>query len=262
MKKIVLYIKIVCLFLVLALTGCSATSFNDAQRERNGEAQSDFVKAAQLNIQLGLAYLDQDQVSRAKLKLNRAMKLAPELPEAHYGMAFYFDKVGEVEAAKKAYKHAIALHPKGGIEHNNYGTFLYRQKEYRAAEKEFLKALKDPEYTNAAQAFENAGLCVLEIPDQARAIQYFKSALSHDPKCFKALLELAYIEYFNKNVETAMHYYSQYTQIAGATSRSLWLGITLARHFDDKNKASSDLLVLKDRFPFSKEYKDLIKHES
>lgn len=257
MKKIGFYINILFLLLVLVLTGCSSRPFNALETD----AQSDLTKAAQLNIKLGLAYLEQGQVSRAKSKFNRAMKLAPQLSEAHYGMAFYFDRVGEIEAARKAYKQSITLNPNGGIEHNNYGAFLCRQKEYRASEKEFLKALKDPEYTNAAQALENAGLCVLEIPDEVNAVQYFKSALSHDPKLPNALIELAYIQYLHNDFETAMNYYLQYNQIADPIPRSLWLGIKLAQRTGDKNKVSSDLLLLKDRFPHSKEYKDLLKNE-
>lgn len=223
------------------------------------QSEPNLEKAAQLNVRLGLTYLEQKQMSRAKLKLNRAMKLAPYLSEVHYGMAFYFEEVGEIEAARHAYQRSITLNPQGGIEHNNYGAFLCRHQEYRASEREFLQALQDPNYLNAAEALENAGLCVLDIPDEPKAIEYFKKALKHDAKRYNALLELAYIYYSKKEFESAATYYAQYNLIAQPTARSLWLSIQLSKHFKDNNKFSSNLLLLKDRFPYSKEYKELQK---
>lgn len=241
-----------------ALTGCADQLKKEAPKNANF-ADPNPVKAAKLNVRLGLTYLDQNQMSRAKMKLNRAMKLAPQLSEVHYGMAFYFEQVGEIEAARKAYQHSIVLNPHGGVEHNNYGGFLCRHQEYRASEKEFLEALRDPNYLNAAEALENAGLCVLEIPDEANATEYFKRALKHDPKRYHSLIELAYLSYLKQDFATASQYYSQYDYIAEPTARSLWLSIQLARHSGDKNKVSSDILLLKARFPHSKEYKEIIQ---
>lgn len=242
---------------VITLNGC--VEHVPPKEVAKNAPELNLEKAAQLNVSLGLTYLKQNEMTRAKLKLNRAMKLAPQLPEVHYGMAFYFEQVGEVDAARKAYQRSIALNPKGGIEHNNYGTFLCKHHEYRASEKEFLQALTDPNYLNSAEALENAGLCVLEIPDEANATEYFKRALQHDSKRYNALIELAYISYQHKDFQSASMYCAQYELIAEPTARSLWLSIQLATHLEDKNKVSSDRLLLKDRFPNSKEYKDIIE---
>ena len=70
--------------LLACLIGCadypnkSNLYARDFQQENN--PQLDWVKAAQLNVNLGLAYLKQGQTSRAKTKLNRAMKIAHESP--------------------------------------------------------------------------------------------------------------------------------------------------------------------------------------
>jgi type IV pilus assembly protein PilF len=144
-------------------------------------------------------------------------------------MAFYYERIGEIEAARQAYQRAIALNPVGGIEHNNYGVFLCKQQEYRYSEKEFLQAISDPNYLNAAEALENAGLCVLAIPDEDKAMKYFKRALAHDLKRPHALIELAYLYYQKKDRETALHYYERYQKIAEPTERSKWLGRQLEK---------------------------------
>ena len=121
----------------------------------------DYDKAARINVELGLNYLKQGQIARAKAKFTRAKKLAPHLPEVHYSVAYFQEQVGEIMEAEKSYQKAISLRPKGGNEHNNYGVFLCRQQQFKKAEKEFLKAIEDQTYPNTAEALENAGLCVL-----------------------------------------------------------------------------------------------------
>lgn len=194
------------------------------------ESKPDKDKAAKLNIELGLTYLKEGQVSRAKAKLNRALVLAPHLSEVHYTLGYFFEQIGEVATAKQSYLKAIAIHPTGGIEHNNYGAFLCRQKHYHEAEKEFLKAVADWQYTDTAQAFENAGMCLLQIPDKEKARLYFEKALRHDPKSPNALLELAQISLERREFKQAKQYLLQYQSIFPANSQSLLLEKKLYLH--------------------------------
>ena len=67
---------------------------------------------------------------------------------------------------------------------------MCRQGDYAKAETYFLKAVKDPHYVNTGSAYENAGLCVLAIPDKEKAKIYFKTALDQDPSRRESLYEL------------------------------------------------------------------------
>lgn len=258
MKKIEFYTKyihtVVGLWL-LSLASCAPTTDPNPKQDINPEFN--LQRAAQLNVKLGFAYLQDEQLNRAKTKFNRALRLDPNLPEVHYGLGFYFERVGEIDSARQAYQKAIALNPNGGKEHNNYGAFLCRQQEYRASEKEFMQALRDPNYLNVAEALENAGLCVLPIPDEPKAIEYFKRALSHDAKRPHALIELAYIHYAKNDFEGAQQYYKQYTKIQEPTARSMWLGIQLAHRADNHAEVSTQVEQLKKQFPLSKEYQEV-----
>ncbi len=209
----------------------------------------DYQKAAKFNIELGLNYLKQDQIARAKSKLTRARTLAPHLPEVHYSYAYLLERVGEIENAEKSYRKAISLHSKGGNEHNNYGAFLCRQHSYKQAEKEFLIAIADPDYMNTGEAFENAGLCVMQIPDVAKATEYFEKALRYDPNRPNALIELAIFYYNNQKLARAQEYYSRFVQLSHPTARSLLLGIELAKNEGDKNKEASYRLLLNAQYP-------------
>lgn len=143
---------------------------------------------------LGLHYLQQQELPLAKAKLLRAQALAPHLSEVHGAYASFLEQVGETKAAEAAYLKAIRLQSQNSQAHNNYGVFLCRQKRYAQAEKEFLKAIRDPKYPHTAQVYENAGLCVLQIPNREKAIGYLKKALQHDPHRSLAFLTLAKLQ--------------------------------------------------------------------
>ncbi len=244
---------------ICLVAACSSTNEKKDLAENTAQAPSmydlpesvDYSKAAKLNVELGLNYLKQEQVARAKSKLLRAKTLAPNLPEVHYAYGYFLEYVGEIPAAEKAYQKAVSLNPKGGNEHNNLGAFLCRQHQYRKAEKEFLKAIDDPKYPNTAEALENAGLCVAQVPDSEKAADYFEKALRYDPNRSTALLELAMIRFQEKQYSQANEYHQRFAQIAKPNARFVLLGIELAKKSGDKDKLASYQLLLKKQFPES-----------
>ena len=54
--------------------------------------------AAKTNVELGLEYLSQGQVARAKSKLIHAAKLSPNLPEAHSALAYFYERAGDMRS--------------------------------------------------------------------------------------------------------------------------------------------------------------------
>ena len=71
---------------------------------------------------------------------------------------------------------------------------MCRRGDYQLAEKYFLKAVSDIYYIHSAAAYENAGLCAAAIPDDSKALYYFKKALTQDPTRQQSLIEIARIE--------------------------------------------------------------------
>ena len=213
---------------------------------------ADREKAAKLNLELAVGYLNQDQIARAKAKFIRARELAPNLPEVHYSYGFFLERVGEKAEAEKAYLKALSLNGKGGNEHNMYGAFLCRNNKYKLAEKEFLKAVEDPNFTQTAEALENAGLCVLQIPDMAKAIEYFERALRYDINRPNALLELAVLKLQLRKFEEAKEYYARYSQLSKPSARSLLLAVEIAKHFHDAKLEQRSKLLLNAQYPNAK----------
>lgn len=169
--------KILILLLILLLQSCASLNKNSSSTE----TQKKNNKIAEINLQLGTAYLEKGDMEKAKQKLLYAMEKAPKLPEVWYTMAYFQEKSGNTVQADSDYLKAISLAPNRGDVQNNYGTFLCRSGYYNEAIQHFMLAIQDPQYLEISAAYENAGLCALKIPDKKLASRYFNKALENDP---------------------------------------------------------------------------------
>lgn len=186
----------------------------DEVKEGPAVKQLKLDEAASYNARLGLAYLGQGDRSRAKRKLLLALSQAPDAPNVNAAMAYFMEKSGEMKDANVYYQKAMAVSPKAGAQLNNYGAFLCRQGQYREAEHYFLKAVQDIKYDHTAGAYENAGLCVIAIPDKANAKKYFDKALEQDPSREQSLYELVNLEMKQGNTNEALAYLQKYPSLS------------------------------------------------
>ncbi|KTC64970.1 type IV pilus assembly protein PilF (plasmid) [Legionella adelaidensis] len=204
--------------------------------QHNNEANEDNLSkkynrdnAAAYNTQLGLAYLKQGNRPRAKKKLLMALKEAPDSANANAAMGYFLEKSAQYKDAEVYYKKAISLSQGSGAQLNNFGTYLCRRGQYRQAEEYFLKAVKDMQYENTAGAYENAGLCVTEIPDLTQAAVYFNKALDQDPTRKQSLYELLKIEIKQDKTKEALATIAKYPTLALKDEEVLTIGAEAAR---------------------------------
>lgn len=182
--------------LIAALCLLSACSTMKANHNENGEDEhARKIKTAKINAQLGIAYLERNNMQRSKQKLLLALNQAPDIPEPWYSMGYFFEATGNIKLAKHYYLKAVEIAPNRGDTHNNYGTFLCRLGEYRAAIHQFLLAVQDVNYLDSAAAYENAGICAKKMPHYEQAIHYFDLALMHDVSRPISLINLAELHY-------------------------------------------------------------------
>ncbi len=167
------------ILLIAAMLNMGACSMKNSAKDT--EAMNRKIHTARINAQLGIAYLEKNDVERAKQKLLLSLDQAPNIPEPWYSMAYFLEATGNTKEAKTYYLKAIALAPAQGEAKNNYGTYLCRAGQYQAAIQQFLLAAREPTYLSPAAAFENAGLCAQKIPDNNLAITYFQQAVKRDP---------------------------------------------------------------------------------
>jgi type IV pilus assembly protein PilF len=175
--------------------GCFLMSCSSTQKFSNDKmTEKQKIDTAKINTQLGIAYLEQGSVFRAKQKLLLALEEAPQIPETWYSMAYFYETTGNNAQANKYYLKSIQIAPKRGDVQNNYGTYLCRIGNYKDSIQHFLLAAEDTNYLDTASAYENAGLCALKIPNRRQAMAYFKRAVAGDPNRAMAATELAKLE--------------------------------------------------------------------
>ena len=237
---------------LMMLTACTTERVMDpANKER----------ASELNSQLGLGYLKQGDFERAEKKLQRALKFNPDNADAHHFMAELYRRLGEFDKAEKYYKTALDLDPKSTTVQNNYGVYLCDRGEYDKAISHFKSILDDPFYREKASAHENIGLCQLRQGKLHQAEKEFTEALQINPKMPNSIINMAQIRFDAGRKADAYEYFRRYLQVAQHTPESLWLGILLEHGRGAKNTVASYKVLLKGKYPDSKQAKLLKKLE-
>lgn len=222
----------------------------------------DQKRAAELNAQLGLEYLNQGQFIRAKAKLEKAINFDPDNAQAYHYMAELYRRLKEYDQAEKYYQKAISIAPKDMYLQNNYGVFLCDQGLYEKAYTQFQNIINNPLYDARASAYENVGLCALREGKLQKAEEAFDAALKVNPRMPKSLLQLAQLSFDKGSKTQSFDYYKRYIAIAPQTPESLWLGILLENEKGNKNAVASYKVLLKGKYPDSDEAKRLKKLES
>ncbi len=247
--------KIVLAVFWLTLTACSTLGGNTKPVEHVAPDP----KAAELNMRLGLQYLQRGDYEIALEKLQRALQQNPNLPSAHNTIAILYQRLNQVDEAEAHFLEAVKRAPEYSEAQNNYGAFLCQQQRYEEAEQRFLKAIENPLYASKAQALENAGVCVSRIPDITKAEQYFRQALQMNPNLSKALIQMANISYEQSDYLQARAYIQRYQSVSQWTSQSLFLAIKTENQLNDQDAVASYALLLRARFPDSDETQQVKK---
>jgi len=241
--------KLIVLLLIMLITACTSTG--NTRRATQPESKSE--KAAEINMQLGLNYMQRGDYKVALDKLQRALELDPTLPSAHNTIAVLYQRLDEKDKAESHFKEAVQRAPEYSEAQNNYGVFLCQEKRYQEAEQRFLEAIKNPLYENKDQAYENAGICVGLIPDATLAEQYFRKALQLNPNLSKSLFQMANLSYLNIDYAQAKSYMERYQAVSQWTAQSLLLAMKIENKFDNQDTVASYGLLLRARFPDSDE---------
>ncbi len=238
--------------IVLFLGACTTTDYL---------SPVDTKRAAELNAELGLGYMNEGQFQRAKYKLDKAIKYDPENPHAYHYMAELYRRLKEFDKAGEYYERALSLAPNDMNIQNNYGVYLCERGKYERAYKHFQNIINNPLYAARANAYENVGLCSLREGKLKKAESAFQSALAINPKMPKSLIQMAQLSYDQGKNATAYSYFQRYVEIAQQTPESLWVGILLENERGNKDTVASYKILLKGKFPDSVEAKRLKKLE-
>lgn len=233
----------------LLLSACVTQTTYGRSGALKEKQHADLEQAARTRVILGLSYLQQNNPEQAKFNLERARNEAPQLPEVHNALAYYYQQVGESQRAEQAYQQALSLDPHNGTTLNNYGVFLCNLKRYQDAERKFARAVALSGYVNVAEAYENAGVCAKRAGHFEQAERYLQKVLNYSATRSRSLLTMAEVQFSLGKMTRAADYLHRYQQIAGNSAKSALLGYRIAQRQGDAPTMQQYRNLLISRFP-------------
>lgn len=240
--------------LLLAIAGCASTSVLHQDPER-------LQKLVDTNVQLAAGYLQQGQMDAAKEKLDKALELSPDNPQANNVMALLQWRLRNNDSAERHFRRALASQA-GSVNpdlQHNYGAFLCEHNRVDEAMTWFDRAIANPQYATPELANFNAGRCALKKPDRVAAERHFRAALARNAQFAPALLAMARLSLESGQALSARGFLERYARAGPETAESLWLGVRIERALHNRNAEANYALRLRGKFPDAPETQEYLR---
>lgn len=216
------------LAILLVLAGCVSTTTGRSKPEGN------MADAAELNYQLGARYLRNGSYELARDRLLYSIELNPKNALAHTTLALTYEQLENPRLATDSYETAIKVAPRDYDVLNIYAVFLCRQQDFDKAMKHFERAINTLENDDAEITLTNAGVCLVQKPDLAKAETYFRRALEHKSNYGEALLQLCLLKYAQDEFLGARAFLQRYLNSNPPSAGVLYLGVNIEQELGDE----------------------------
>jgi Tfp pilus assembly protein PilF len=137
---------------------------------------------------LGGVYLQQGRLDDAKLVLERALTINPDLPDATVFLGLLSSRKGDVAQAEALFRSAINMQPDFAVPHNNLARILAHEGKYPEAEFHFSKAVEDD--PTDPQVRHNYGVLLENTGSLDKALAELKEAVRLNPRSAQFHLDL------------------------------------------------------------------------
>jgi type IV pilus assembly protein PilF len=233
-----LWLRVGCLPALL-LAGCASTTHQTSKQH----------DAAAYNVQLGIDYMKQGDLARAKEKLDKALTQNPDSPEVHSARADLFEHLGDADKADTEFRTALRLAPNDPRMLNNYAIYLCQNGRTDDGVKRFLEAAHNALYPTPELAYTNAGVCQRAAKRDEQARANFARALQVKPEFGEAEFQLANLQFDHGELSSARAGIDAYIGSYTATPDLLLLAVRVARAQGDRLAAQRYARKLQLDFP-------------
>ncbi|MEW6052679.1 MAG: tetratricopeptide repeat protein [Nitrospirota bacterium] len=153
------------LFFLLMLCACASVSEEDK-------------KNAAYHYQLGVSYLNDNNIQPAFVEFQKALKLNHKDKEIYHALGvIYLTKLEDYPKAIEHFEEALDLDESYSEASNNLGNAYAKMGRYHEAIKAYKTALLNPQYQNASMALNNLGMVYYRLSQFDEALDAFKEAL-------------------------------------------------------------------------------------
>ncbi len=233
-------------------TGCVTTTSGP------GKTTAASGDAAELNYQLGARYYRNGNYKLARDRLLYSIDLNPRNAIAHSTLALTYERLDNIRLATQSYEAAVRAAPGNHNVINTYAVFLCRHGRFDEAMKHFDRAIKFKENDDAEITLTNAGVCMTQKPDLARAETYFRTALDHKSNYGEALIQLCLLKVTQEEYLPARAFLQRFLGSHPPSSSVLYLGVLIEEKLGDERARTEYSNRILREFPQSPEAKQVL----
>lgn len=231
--------------LVLVISSCASVPVGQEDRNR---------RASAVNVELGIGYLQQNNLEAANEKLYKALNQDPDSAKAHMAYAILQQRLLQDDKAEIHYREATELDPSDSQAANAYGAFLCQRNREEESIRYFLRALKNPLYRTPEFAYTNAARCLIKIDRVDEAREYLMKALSVRSDFMDALYTMADLNFKKGDYADAKKYIDEYHMVARPSAATLWFSLENELELGNRDTVAEIGEQLAREFPESAEY--------
>ncbi|MDD2892662.1 MAG: type IV pilus biogenesis/stability protein PilW [Halothiobacillaceae bacterium] len=256
MNRVLIVGTAFCIALSLGLGGCASPKplyGNATDADERPKSEADPKRAAEINAQLGLNYLQRGEKFVAAEKLTRALKDDPNSALVQHGNAILQDSLGQSALAQEHFRRALEIAPNDPEVLNNYGAFLCRQGQFSEGISTLERALSNPLYRTPGFAWANIGQCQRQNNQLSEAEASLRQALRLDPRQSYAWLQLASLQLEQHKPVDANVSLQRYHALEAQNPTSLLLGAKIEKALGHREAQAHYELLLRGKFPDSVE---------
>lgn len=232
---------------VTIVAACAAAATATAQM-----GVTDNVRAAEANLNLGVAYYRADNLTLAKDKLERAREQNPKNVQVHGALALLYARLGDNGRADAEFNAALRLAPSDPDQLNNYAVYLCGQGKTDAGVQRFTQAAANPLYKTPWVAWTNAGVCLRSAKRDNEAAAQLDKALKAQPGYAEGVYQYADLDIARQQPAAAFRRVEDWLAVnPKATADLLYVGWRAARALNDPLAALKLARRLQTDFPNS-----------
>jgi len=152
-------------FLVLCLSSCAGVTRDD-------------TKKANYHYQMGISYLNDNNIQPAFVELQKALELNPYDKDVHEAIGIiYLTNLEDYPKAIKHFQAALKIDKNFSEAANNLGNAYSSLGRFDEAIESYERAISNPQYKNAAMALYNLGMVYYRLSKFDAAMNSYKDAL-------------------------------------------------------------------------------------
>jgi tetratricopeptide (TPR) repeat protein len=187
--------------------------------EQEGKKDPALMTEILNHFNLGVAFYNQKEFSKAIQAYRKVIELDPAYVEAYNNLGIIYQMSGEMERAFELYQKSIEINPRYQKGYNNLGILLFLKGRYGEAQEAFQKALAIN--SDNIESHINLGILFKKKGEEGKAIESYRRALAINPLHNETHYNIALLYEQLDNLEMATTHYQKFIQLSSKSHPEL-----------------------------------------